>query len=670
MPYIKDIMLRLITILILAGLNLISSAQSCIPDYIDFYLQSQVDSFQINYPGCTEIEGDVYISGNDITNLIGLGVLTSIGGNLRIENTSSLTKLNGLNNISVIGEDLLIEDNESLYNFDGLSSLVQINGTLTIKENSSLVSLSGLDNLTTIGEDINIGCSGYSWTGNPLLSNLSGLNSLSSIGNSLRICRNHGLTDLSGIENLTNVENISISSNDNLSSLTGLQGISNIDGYIYIGWNDLLNSLDGLNNLTTVGSLTLFRLPNLDNLSGLEHLCTVNGDLEISSNHTIINITSLDSLIYIGGQLTIDNNYDLIDLSGFENLTEIGGGLEIINNTYLSNINALSSVTSIGGDLIIRTHPFFTSLIGLSGVTSIAGNLTISNMSQITSLSGIENISASSIENLNISWLYSLTDCVFPNICEYLADPNGVVDIFRNGNSCYDPTLIANECGITLQCLPYGNYHFQNQAQIDSFQTDYSGCTDLGGSLYIQDGFGSEAGEYTNLDGLSVITSIDGVLVISGSDSLSSLSGLDNVDATSISALYIVNNPFLSECEVESICDYLANPVGEVDISDNASGCNHPNQVQNACETVTIQEKDLEPLFSVYPIPARHYLCVDNRSRHKIDKILIYNTIGQIIFSQDYKGSMIHISELEKGVYILEIITDELKTRMKFIVRN
>ena len=59
-------------------------AQPCLPDGIIFTTQSQIDSFQIIYPNCTEIEGSVLISGDVITNLLGLSVLSSIGGNFQI----------------------------------------------------------------------------------------------------------------------------------------------------------------------------------------------------------------------------------------------------------------------------------------------------------------------------------------------------------------------------------------------------------------------------------------------------------------------------------------------------------------------------------------------------------------------------------------------------------
>jgi len=57
-----------------------SFSQPCLPQGITFNTQEQIDNFQINYPNCTEIEGDMIIEGDDITNLDGLNVLTAVGG--------------------------------------------------------------------------------------------------------------------------------------------------------------------------------------------------------------------------------------------------------------------------------------------------------------------------------------------------------------------------------------------------------------------------------------------------------------------------------------------------------------------------------------------------------------------------------------------------------------
>ncbi|RLD23011.1 MAG: hypothetical protein DRI54_07895, partial [Bacteroidetes bacterium] len=46
-------------------------SQTCLPEGITFSTQAEIDNFQTNYPGCTEISGVVTIKGNNITNLDG-----------------------------------------------------------------------------------------------------------------------------------------------------------------------------------------------------------------------------------------------------------------------------------------------------------------------------------------------------------------------------------------------------------------------------------------------------------------------------------------------------------------------------------------------------------------------------------------------------------------------
>ena len=660
--------LPLISFLLLLVWHPQVSSQSCLPQGITFTTQSQIDSFQINYPGCSEIEGSVTVYGDDITNLDELTVLTSIGHYLKIYNTSSLGNLYGLNHVSSVGGDLIIEENDLLNNLSGLIGLVHIDGSLIIKENQSLTSLFGLNNLTTIGEDLSIGTGSYSWTGNPLLNNLSGLQSLTSIGSTLRVMWNHGLKDLSGIENLSNVENIKVSSNDSLLSLNGLQGVKNINGFVMISWSEALNTLNGLNNLTTAGKVTLYRLINLYDLSGFDRLNTITNDLIIKENFSITSITSFDSLTYIGGNLTIESNGNLIELSGFHNLTEIAEDFVLYSNYDLLSIASLSSLTAIGGDLYIRWNHSLTSLIGLSGVTSIAGDLTIMGNS-ITSLSGIQNIDPSSIENLRISYVNTLTDCAFPNICEFLENPNGIVDIYHNGYPCNSPVQITNECGVTLPCLPYGNYHFYYQSEIDSFQIDYPGCTDLNGSVFLHGGSGG-GGDYTNLDGLSVITSIDSIFSIYGAGLLTSLSGIDSIDGTSISDLVISDCPLLSECEVQSICDYLANPNGITIIEDNADGCNSPEEVQDSClaNSVHINEQVIEDIVLIFPNPCNRELNISAEG-YIIDEISIYNKLGQRLIHDMMPGNIINVSGLPEGLFIVEVVWDGRRVREKLIMQ-
>lgn len=108
-------------------------AQSCLPEGITFTTQAQIDSFQIMYPGCTEIEGDVEINGDNITNLNGLSVLTGIDGYLRLLSNNVLTNLNGLENLISIGGNFEVGwyfvwwGNEYCFDNPNLTTLMGLN---------------------------------------------------------------------------------------------------------------------------------------------------------------------------------------------------------------------------------------------------------------------------------------------------------------------------------------------------------------------------------------------------------------------------------------------------------------------------------------------------------------------------------------------------------------
>lgn len=98
-------------------------AQGCLPVGITFTTQAQIDNFQTNYPGCTKIEGNVTVSGKYISNLNGLSVLTSVGGDLRISENPILISLSALEGLTSIGGDLYIWKTDALTNLTGLDNL-------------------------------------------------------------------------------------------------------------------------------------------------------------------------------------------------------------------------------------------------------------------------------------------------------------------------------------------------------------------------------------------------------------------------------------------------------------------------------------------------------------------------------------------------------------------
>ncbi|MEZ5082579.1 MAG: hypothetical protein R2750_03905 [Bacteroidales bacterium] len=332
--------------------------------------------------------------------------------------------------------------------------------------------------------------------------------------------------------------------------------------------------------------------------------CTeIEGDVTISGGWSGANINNLDSLYAItsiGGRLTISQNPVLLNLNGLSNLTTIGDDLWIYNNDGLTNFSGLENLTMINGDLEIIGHE---SLI---------------------SLSGLENINSSSINSILIRNNPSLSNCQIQSICDYLSTLNTSIDIYANAEGCNNPSEIASACGFEMPCLPYGNYYFMSQYEIDNFQTDYPYCINLNGNVNIDgsditnlQGLNTihtiESGLWinlcdsltnlqglnnlhdigdnlelslnqslTSLSGLESLTSIGGSLTIYDNmltsieslenlssiggwlqivynDSLTNLAGLDNVDPNSLNQLIITNNFSLSNCEAQSICEYLVN---------------------------------------------------------------------------------------------------------------
>ena len=236
-------------------------------------------------------------------------------------------------------------------------------------------------------------------------------------------------------------------------------------------------------------------------------------------------------------------------------MTSIGGDLEIEYNDALTNLTGLDNLTSIGGYFWIENNAALISLTGLDNVTSIAGNLRIRSNAALITLTGLDNV-----------------------------------------------------------------------------------------------------------------TSIGGYLWIAYNAVLTSLTGLENIDANSISDLFITDNSSLSTCEVQSVCDYLASPNGVIDIHDNATGCNSQTEVEKACAS-WVPNINSESEFSIYPNPARKEICISVKNGTIIKEVNIYNQIGQKVLNETRITNTINVSKLRQGMYIIELVSGELKIREKLIIR-
>jgi hypothetical protein len=109
-------------------------------------------------------------------------------------------------------------------------------------------------------------------------------------------------------------------------------------------------------------------------------------------------------------------------------------------------LEGLSGLTTVNAWVYIAFCNALESLSGLESLTSIGGSLEIGFNSSLESLTGIDNVDGQSIDNLKISYNTALSQCAVESICEYLASPNGNVDISNNAEGCYNEDEVMEEC--------------------------------------------------------------------------------------------------------------------------------------------------------------------------------------------------------------------------------
>jgi hypothetical protein len=165
-----------------------------------------------------------------------------------------------------------------------------------------------------------------------------------------------------------------------------------------------------------------------------------------------------------------------------------------------------------------------------------------------------------------------------------------------------------------------------------------------------------------NLTGLESLISIGGYLDINYNNTLSSLTGIDNIAAGSITDLSIHNNYCLSNCDVKSICDYLASPNGTIDIHNNNLDCNNVAEIEETCETMDISEMAADEGIRIYPNPSASQIVLtftlNEPSRIQLE---VLNAMGQLVAviekSYTYGEQQItwNIESLPAGLYFYRL---------------
>ncbi|ARA94136.1 hypothetical protein AWN76_013885 [Rhodothermaceae bacterium RA] len=565
---------------------------------VDLFSQADVTAFAAQ--GTTEITGDLFISGPDITDLSGLASVTSVGGNLIVQNNGQLASLTGLDQITSVEGNLEVVGNDLLTDLTGLASVAWIGGELTVQTNDQLVSLAGLGPLSTVG--------GVLIESNPSLQSLEALRSLKTVAGDLRMAYHPALTTLAGLEslqrvggNLTLQENdlvdlsslqslvtvgasLTILDADRLTSLDGLDALTSVGGYLTLGLNDALERLGALPSLTSLGGLALQENPRLTSLAGLERIPSLESDLLILDNTSLTSLAGLDGLTSVGGLVYVLYNEKLQSLEGLGALSAVGGTVYVGINHALTRLDGLESLKVVGNvdapteddhSLLIYANPALTDLAGLASLTSVEDDLLIALNGPIATLSSLPTLDA-----VGASLLVQLNDGVVRfnddgTPLEQAALPaahsevgalppfateghRGRADRLREAGpgflSDVTPRLVPTPLRVVPGTSGTTTYDVQGDVNItgNPALTDFRGLewvATVGGSVVI---FGNGACE--TLTGLEALTRADGGLVLYANEKLQNIEALAGV--TTLGGLGIAYNPALKSLRgLEGVTD-------------------------------------------------------------------------------------------------------------------
>jgi len=292
-------------------------------------------------------------------------------------------------------------------------------------------------------------------------------------------------------------------------------------------------------------------------------------------------------------------------------------GIEFLDQVAIDNFKSnYPGCTKIGGDVLIKSSlGKITNLNGLSNLTSIKGGLFVVFNDLLSGFEGMNNLT--SVGDLTIAYNREVTNFSGLDNLAYVGGWFGIL---------YNISLI-----------------------------DFSGLnhlTTIVGGLQIDSN-----DSLTSLNGLDKVTSIGEDLIVQYNMALKNLTGLSSLDSGSISNLVIKLNYSLSKCEVESVCNYIANSTGKVEILNNSTGCNSLEEVETACGIVSVDKPGFKEGFTLNPNPSSSHVTVNTPVSFLNSDLFIFSYAGQQMIRSRITGPrmVIDITDLPKGVYFVRI---------------
>ena len=556
------------------------NAQVCQADLV-LSTQAQVDAFN-----CTEVQGNIIISGADITNLSALSSLTKVVGRLSIVDNPKLASFNGLSGLRSVDDFLAIALNPLLTDVGALSALEQVGG-LAISTNNSLSNLDGFVSLAGINK------AGLSINDNPLLNNISGLDKLQTINGGVSIINNRDLQSIKTFNKVKTLNEISIWANGNILDIDGFNSLLVVNE-LSIQWSSALSTIQGFSALTEIHNIQINDNPKLSAIEGFASLRSISGDVFLTENLALANIGAFSLVDSVRGELRIRSADKLVDVSGFSSL-KYAGSIQISNNNNLRNINGFASLSELGqGDgralvrgiayaLDVSFNDMLGNLDGLSSLVKTSAPIRISNNGTLESINGFSSLTQMkggldinnnpSLKTLNgFKQLVGITEYPLFGECGLILDRNVLLSEFGGLSS--------------LKGLTGGQPILQisNNNSLDNIDalSNLTAITGIAPTILV-----ANNSSLKNIDGLSSLSNVTDKelsLIINNNAALENIDGLASlgkeVEDTPLSIL-VTQNAALTRCDgllpyfinlgVDEVLNLNAS--GRIQVNENGAGC-------------------------------------------------------------------------------------------------
>mgnify|MGYP001167392385 CR=1 FL=1 len=455
---IKDFIMRNIDFIfvLIACFAIIEKSISCDFSNDTISRQGQVDSFNIYYPGCTKIAGNMVITGA-ITNLDSLYRIRQIAGTLSIINTQ-LKNCLGLYNLDTIYGFRCIY-NAVLKNLYGLESLTYA-GAIYIKNNVALEEIHSISStdftdfflcecpkiLVILGFNTPILLSNIVIENNDGIIAIDAFNKVEELTGNYKIALCSSLSTLSTGYKLKFLHgSLHITALRKLVVFPSFENLILVKKHLTIQGLTTLTQWKAFNNLQSTFDLRIYFARELEFYPDFPKLTLVKGDLDLGDNFKIRYMDGFNALDSVQGSLRIFRSDSLISVNGFKNLRFIGSQFSVGNLRSLKEINGFGQLNYVEYTVHFHSLWLVTELNIFSNLNHIK-KLYIWTNKYLNNISWLNNLNINKLEELQIISNDSLSYCHYEAICKYLNENKGKHDIRFNKKGCNNAEEILEAC--------------------------------------------------------------------------------------------------------------------------------------------------------------------------------------------------------------------------------